>query len=201
VTIELLKVGHCFHPEAVVIRGGSWRAQQFPAIVALLKHPSQGYMLFDTGYAKHFIQATTPFPQRLYRWVTPMHLCDKENLLHQLAQRGIAPEDIKHIFISHFHADHIAGLLDFPQARYICSKVALQSVMQRSGIRGLCPLISLLVSALLKIVRRGRLRRNWQCLAPDTMYLVMAPISPLHYRGTPMVITVYCAANNRIRFS
>lgn len=136
-SIELLKVGHCFHPEAIVTRGGSWRAQQFPAIVALLKHPQQGYILFDTGYAKHFIQATAPFPQRLYRWVTPMHLCDKENLLQQLAQRGIAPDDIKHIFISHFHADHIAGLLDFPRARYICSRVALQSILQRSGIRGL----------------------------------------------------------------
>jgi len=136
-SLELLKVGHCFHPEAVVTRGGSWRAQQFPAIVGLLKHPTQGYMLFDTGYAKRFKLATQPFPERFYRWVTPMHLCDKENLLAQLAVRGIAAEDIKHIFISHFHADHIAGLLDFPSARYICSRVGLQSILQRPGFRGL----------------------------------------------------------------
>ncbi|WP_428241266.1 MBL fold metallo-hydrolase [Gynuella sp.] len=135
--LQLLHVGHCFHPEAIITRGGAWKAQQFPAIVGLFRHPRLGYVLFDTGYAKRFLQATQPFPQRFYRWLTPMHLCDKQQLQTQLKDQGIASEDIRHIFISHFHADHIAGLLDFPHATYICSRSGLQSMRQRTGISAL----------------------------------------------------------------
>jgi len=135
--LSLLKVGYCRHPEAMVTKGYSWKSINFPAIVGLIKHPTQGYILFDTGYAKRFITETDQFPQRFYRMVTPMHLCDKEQLLFQLNHMGVAVEDIKHIFISHFHADHIAGLLDFPSARYICSREGLSSFQQRTGVRGL----------------------------------------------------------------
>lgn len=136
-SLELLQVGHCCHPEAVVTRGRSWRLKTFPAIVGLLKHPRKGYILFDTGYAKRFQDATKPFPERLYRWITPMHLSGKEELLTQLQAKGIAAEDIRYIFISHFHADHIAGLLDFPTALYIFSEVALSSALQRTRFRNL----------------------------------------------------------------
>lgn len=135
--VSLLKVGHCFHPEAVVVRGGSWKAQQFPAIVALIQHPVMGNILFDTGYAKHFQNKTEAFPQRFYRWMTPMHLCDKENLAVQLQERGISTEDIHYIFISHFHADHIAGLLDFPRAKFICSHEAAHCLRERHGFKAL----------------------------------------------------------------
>jgi len=135
--LRLLKVGHCYHPEAMVMKGHSWRSMQFPAIVGLINHPQQGYILFDTGYAKRFLEATNPFPERFYRWLTPIHLCDKENLVTQLAQLNIAVEDIAAIFISHFHADHISGLLDYPNAKFICSKNALIEFTRLGRIKGL----------------------------------------------------------------
>ncbi|WP_299006656.1 MBL fold metallo-hydrolase [uncultured Shewanella sp.] len=135
--LTLLKVGHCFHPEAMVMQGHSWKSMQFPAYVGLIKHPTLGYVLFDTGYAKRFIQATQPFPERLYRSLTPMHLCDKEQLVTQLAFRGIDANEIKTIFISHFHADHIAGLMDFSQAEFICSRAALNAINDTSRFKGL----------------------------------------------------------------
>lgn len=135
--LELLKVGHCFHPEAIVTRGGSWKAQQFPAVVGLLTHPTQGHLLFDTGYASHFLHATQPFPQRFYRWLTPMHLPPVETLHQQLRARNIDPHDIRGIVISHFHADHIAGLHDFPHARFYCSKDAFHAFTRRKGMAAL----------------------------------------------------------------
>lgn len=135
--LELLKVGHCSHPEAVVVRGGTWAARSFPAIVGLLHHPKKGYILFDTGYAQRFQEATHAFPERLYRWVTPMHLSHTEELPYLLAQRGIATEDIQYIFISHFHADHIAGLHDFPKAQFICSETALHAATCPKRVSGL----------------------------------------------------------------
>ena len=93
-------------------------------------------MLFDTGYAKRFTDHTSSFPEICYRWLTPMHLCDKEDLKHQLAARGIGVGEIKYIFISHFHADHIAGLLDFPDATFLCSREGLKEILYLGRLKG-----------------------------------------------------------------
>lgn len=113
---RLLKVDHCAHPECVVMRGGRWRSTLFPALCGLLAHPTRGWILFDTGYSSHFTQATAPFPERLYRWVTPLTLTPADTLLAQLARLGISADEIRYVIISHMHGDHIAGLKDFPNA-------------------------------------------------------------------------------------
>ncbi|MFJ3058252.1 MBL fold metallo-hydrolase [Herbaspirillum sp. NPDC087042] len=128
---ELLKVGHCTHPECVAMRGGRWASVPFPALCGLLRHPQRGWLLFDTGYSAHFMAATQPFPQRLYRWTTPSLLPEHERLTVQLRRRGIAPEDISGIVISHLHGDHIAGLRDFPRARFFVMRTELDSMRRR----------------------------------------------------------------------
>lgn len=129
---DLLRVGHCNHPECVAMRGGSFKPIEFPALVGLIHHPVFGYMLYDTGYSRHFWDATRTFPECLYRQITPAKLPPEEELIHQLELRGIRPEQIGTILISHFHADHVAGLRDFPQARFICTKEELAE-MQVKG--------------------------------------------------------------------
>ena len=119
VQVHLLRVGHCRHCERMTYRAGRWRIIQFPSICALLLHPQQGVALFDTGYAERFFSATQAFPERLYRWITPMTLPPEETLTAQLARLGLRPADIRVCFISHLHADHIAGLRDLPQARFV----------------------------------------------------------------------------------
>ena len=128
---HLLKVGHCSHPECVAQRGGRLAAVRFPALVGLLIHPGHGPMLFDTGYGSAFFAATTPFPERFYRWVTPAELPEEETLAAQLKRLGYAPEAIRHLFISHLHADHVAGLLDFPQAQLFALRAEVDAMRQR----------------------------------------------------------------------
>lgn len=137
IDFQLLKVGYCRHPECVAMSGGSWKSVQFPALCGLLRHPQRGWTLFDTGYSRHFMHATQPFPQRLYRWVTPNILPDEETLPAQLRLRGIATEDIANIIISHLHGDHIAGLKDFPNARFFVMRAELDSMRQRSPLANL----------------------------------------------------------------
>jgi hypothetical protein len=69
---QLLETGHCLHPEMSSRIGGSWRACEFPAFVALVRHPQQGWVLFDTGYGQAFHDATRRMPESLYRRVTPV---------------------------------------------------------------------------------------------------------------------------------
>ena len=105
--------------------GGRLRPVIFPALAGLLRHPDEGAVLFDTGYDRAFLQATAPFPERLYRWLTPPAISDETSVRAQLARFGLAPSDIRYVMLSHFHADHIAGLHAFPEARILCSRQGL----------------------------------------------------------------------------
>ncbi|MEL7502053.1 MAG: MBL fold metallo-hydrolase [Cyanobacteria bacterium J06554_6] len=133
--VTWLKTGYCTHPEAVTLRGGRWQSAQFPALVALLQHPTEGYILFDTGYSQRFFAETRRWPNRAYALVTPVYLEPGESAAQQLQQRGIAPDAIRHIVISHFHADHIGGLWDFPEAQFICARSAYENVKLKKGVR------------------------------------------------------------------
>lgn len=130
VQLTVLRVGHCRHPECIALAGGGWRMAEFPALVGLIRHPSAGAILFDTGYAEHFFAATAGWPERLYRWVTPVDLPPGECLATQLNREGIALHEVAHVFVSHLHADHIAGLRDLPRARIWCAESALHWARQ-----------------------------------------------------------------------
>lgn len=133
IQVEWLRVGSCRHLACMAARGEALRPVDFPSYCALLRHPSHGWMLYDTGYAEHFFNATAPLPERLYRSLLPVRLPEQECLLTQLAARGIGCEDIGAVIVSHFHGDHVAGLRDFPNARYIALRAESEHLL---GLRG-----------------------------------------------------------------
>lgn len=116
VGLHLLQVGRCRHRERMTLRGGSFRAVDFPALVAVILHPTEGPILYDTGYADRFLEETEPFPERLYRLLTPMSLPPDERLGAQLGRLGLGLGEVRKVLVSHLHADHVAGLRDLPNA-------------------------------------------------------------------------------------
>ncbi len=127
-----LQAGTCRHPECVVLRGGSLAAREIPALVVHLEHPVHGHLLFDTGYAASFLEATRPFPERLYAWVTPVHIAPQQCARSQLQALGIAPSAITTVVLSHLHGDHVAGLVDFPTARVVVRRDAVETFLGAS---------------------------------------------------------------------
>lgn len=117
--IDILHAGYCTAPEHLAIHGGRWRMIRFPAMFALFRHPKFGAMLFDTGYSYRFFDETKKFPSRIYRWMTPVHLKEEDLVVNQLATFNLKPADITHVFLSHFHADHIASLPDLAWSRFV----------------------------------------------------------------------------------
>lgn len=135
VTMHLLRVGACRHLECMAARGGRWAPVSFPALCALIHHPAHGWILYDTGYAGHFEAATRPWPEHLYRLALPVQLPQEEILATQLGRLGLRPQDIATVIISHYHGDHIAGLRDFPNARFIALQRDTEHIAQLRGRR------------------------------------------------------------------
>jgi len=134
---RIYEAGYCTHAECATRRGAPLAATRFPALTFFLDHPQQGNILFDTGYSEHFLHATKHLPERLYRTVTPVQLKESESLRSQLTRAGVSSGDIKHIVLSHFHGDHVGGLLDFPEASLICSRAAWEDLRLRTRLGSL----------------------------------------------------------------
>ncbi|BBM82074.1 MBL fold metallo-hydrolase [Candidatus Uabimicrobium amorphum] len=135
--LKIFHAGYCTHPEHIILRNKNRKDIPFPAMFALIMHPQRGPMLFDTGYSERFFSETKRFPSSIYRRITPVHFSEKDAAAHQLQQYGVAAKDIQYVVISHFHADHIAALGDFPNAKYIYLAKAFDDVRNRKGISAL----------------------------------------------------------------
>jgi glyoxylase-like metal-dependent hydrolase (beta-lactamase superfamily II) len=126
VRVELLRVGSCAVPKAALSPISAhghgpplrdWFAvTHVPALVLLVHHDVHGPVLIDTGYAPRFREVTRRWPERGYAITTPMRLPEHEQLLVQLAARGVSPRDVRHVVLTHLHADHVGGLRDFSDA-------------------------------------------------------------------------------------
>lgn len=58
----------------------------------------------------------------------------QSQLLPKLAQHDLAPQDIKYIFLTHFHGDHIGGMINndsivFPNAQVYASRIEYEAWM------------------------------------------------------------------------
>lgn len=134
---HLLDTGYCLARESHLIRGGRNAIIHCHSLIALLRHPDRGWLLWDAGYAPRLLAATEHMPYALYRRVTPLRLEPDLAVSRQLPRFGLAARDIGTVIISHFHADHIAGLRDFAGATLIASR---QAYVRIAGTRGFAAL-------------------------------------------------------------
>lgn len=128
VGFQWLSRGATRHPEIMTMKGGSLCAVNFPSKVGIIRHPDRGYFVFDTGYDPAFKEATQPFPERFYRWMTPLKMSEGLKWQNWLADHELAGIEIAGVIISHFHGDHVAGLRALEGLPIFCSKSGLQSV-------------------------------------------------------------------------
>ena len=99
----------------------------------LIRHSAYGIILFDTGYSTRFFSATKSYPDRFHALATPVFINEAGSAKALLLNEGILPSEVRYIIISHFHADHVCGLIDFPNAQFICSSAALAQMKALNG--------------------------------------------------------------------
>lgn len=137
VKFDLCQAGYCTHPEIVTIEGGSFRRCQFPSLFGLIRHPQEGLILYDTGYHPRYNSQVNLWPEGLYPRFLPAQIENQSSAVEQIKHLGYGPDDVTAIVISHFHGDHIAGLIDFPKARLLCMRSAFEAVDNKSKWKNL----------------------------------------------------------------
>lgn len=134
--LTTFEVGYCTHIACMVQKGAGFSICKFPSKAWLIEVGDFKW-LWDTGYSNHFKQHTQSGIFKLYQKITPVHLPPQGSLKIQLKNLGIEPHQIQHIILSHFHGDHIAGLLDFPDSQFICAQEGWGKVKKLRGFRAL----------------------------------------------------------------
>lgn len=112
-------------PERAILRNGGWRRRKLRVRYGLVVHPRLGPILIDTGYTAHALHAPgRSAALRVYgRLLRPqLNLQDQPEPFLQTF--GLVLQDIAHVIVTHFHADHVSGLAAFPRARFIASGAA-----------------------------------------------------------------------------
>ena len=133
--VKIFASGYCTAFAKIVNIESDKLIRKFYATWCLLRHPEYGIILFDTGYSERFYAATKNFPAKFYSLVTPVYIDDKDSAKSLLEKEGIPANKVNYVIISHFHADHISGLNDFPNARFICSRDAHEQLNSLHGFR------------------------------------------------------------------
>ena len=94
------------------------RQLHVPFYALLIDHPTEGWILYDTGAENNPDEVWTRSMLRFGRWVKP----EGTEMETQLALVGVKPEEIKHVFISHLHQDHMGNAHMFKHANFYYAK-------------------------------------------------------------------------------
>ncbi len=106
--ISVLYLGYMEFPKFRLIRTEDESEMvRSPAVAILIRHPTLGNLLYDTGNSPEHLTAYTG--EMLHDY--PVMQC--VSIREALAEKGLTPGDIDRVILSHLHFDHAGGLKDF----------------------------------------------------------------------------------------
>ena len=97
-----------------------------PAVSLLIQHPTLGNILYDTGNSEHF--AALYSEEMLHNY--PVTECI--TIEEALAEKGLKPEDIDLLIISHLHFDHAGGLSHFVGTKAIQNVIVSEADLKEA---------------------------------------------------------------------
>ena len=187
VKLYLNYAGQCLAKENDAIKGGRKQKIAFKALWGIIEHPEKGLILYDTGYTDRFFEETRNYPNKIYAKLTQVSIPKEEEIKSQLELNNIKAEGIQHIIITHFHADHIAGLKDFPNAKIYTTKAALNQALEipeyrafaKGILKGLLPedleKRAVLIDEISPAIQDEILETKYDIFGDESLYAVPLP--------------------------
>jgi N-acyl homoserine lactone hydrolase len=147
VAVEPLIAGHVEWPRAMMVDPGGRMltakllralltgkdAVAVPVPAFLIRHPSAGAILVDTGL--HPSVATDPSENfgSLATRFAKVTLAPGEDVPSQLRERGLDPGEIPIVVMTHLHLDHTSAISEFPSSTFIVSETEWQAAAHGSS--------------------------------------------------------------------
>jgi len=146
VAVEPIIAGHVDFPEAAMVSpGGRFvtlkvlrailrgkPANTVPVPAFLIRHPSAGAILVDTGLHPSVASGGKEnFGATNNRYGKPT-LAAGEDVPAQLRSRGLDPGEIPIVLMTHLHLDHSSAISEFPQSTFVVSEDEWQSAAHGS---------------------------------------------------------------------
>lgn len=132
IAVYTWSAGEVRHLERVVRRDGGLRLRRLPARFGIIEHPD-GPIVFDTGYHES-LRRRLRGVARAYHRVVPWSCPAEHGVGARLRSLGYAPSDVQLVVLSHLHADHVAGLVDLPDAPIALTRTAWRAVHASSRL-------------------------------------------------------------------
>lgn len=105
----------------VVFADRGW-TEPLPINTYLIDHPD-GPILFDTGESPHASQrGWLPWWNPFFHRAVDIRVGADEGIGRRLSERGLRPEDLQAVVVSHLHHDHGDGLGDLARARIVVAE-------------------------------------------------------------------------------
>ena len=92
----------------------------------LIRHPSAGLILVDTGLHPSIASDPASNLGRFTTWLMRPAQEPGQDALSQLRDKGISPSDIRMVIFTHLHYDHASAISEFPEATLIVNAVEWQ---------------------------------------------------------------------------
>jgi N-acyl homoserine lactone hydrolase len=146
VAVEPLIAGHVDFPRAAMVdQGGSFKtlrlaraissskaAETVPVPAFLIRHPSAGPILVDTGLHPSIASGGSEnFGGLANRFGRPS-LEPGEDVPSQLRAKGIEPRQVPTVVMTHLHLDHSSAISEFPDSTIVVSAAEWQDAAHGS---------------------------------------------------------------------
>jgi N-acyl homoserine lactone hydrolase len=112
-----------------------------PCPAFLIRHPSAGPILVDTGLHPSVASDPTENFGSLAARIAPAELEQGKDVAAQLRARGIEPSAVKTVVMTHLHFDHASAISEFPASTFVVSEAEWTDATtgSRPSMRGYRP--------------------------------------------------------------
>lgn len=130
-----MRVHHLNCATLVPPLSGTFRNEGFDHLVChcLLVESDQGLVLVDTGFGTADLADPVNRLGRGLVTVVRPQFDPSLTAVAQVRRLGFAPEDVRHVLLTHLDPDHVGGLADFPNARAHVMMAEQEAAVLRSG--------------------------------------------------------------------
>jgi glyoxylase-like metal-dependent hydrolase (beta-lactamase superfamily II) len=115
-------------PGLLMCKGAGWGRRDVPVRFGLIQLANGKFHLVDTGYGPRVTEGRRSASLRVYNRLLRPILLEESSPKAVLASVGATPDDVEAVIVTHFHADHVARLDEFPRARIVTGGRAAQTI-------------------------------------------------------------------------